>query len=118
MTITHLFGQTVIKEPPKRVVSAGYTEQDDLLALGVVPIAVTNWFGDQPFAVWPWAQPKLGAAQPVVLNLDNGIPVDQIGGLKPDLIVAINAGLDADTYQKLSAIAPTVAQAGGDASGG
>jgi iron complex transport system substrate-binding protein len=81
----------------------------------VVPVAVTNWFGDQPFAVWPWAQPKLGAAQPVVLSLDNGIPVDQIGGLKPDLIVAINAGLDADTYQKLSAIAPTIAQSGGDA---
>ncbi len=115
VTINHLFGQTVIKEPPKRVVSAGYTEQDDLLALGVVPIAVTNWFGGQPFAVWPWAQPKLGGAQPVVLNLDNGIPVDQIAGLKPDLIVAINAGVDADTYQQLSAIAPTVPQADGDA---
>jgi iron complex transport system substrate-binding protein len=115
VTITHLFGQTVIKEPPKRVVSAGYTEQDDLLAVGVVPLAVTNWFGDQPFAVWPWAQPKLGGAQPVVLNLDNGIPIDQIAGLKPDLIVAINAGVDADTYQKLSAIAPTVAQSDGDA---
>jgi iron complex transport system substrate-binding protein len=115
VTITHLFGQTVIKEPPKRVVSAGYTEQDDLLALGVVPIAVTNWFGDQPFAVWPWAQQKLGSAQPVVLSLDNGIQVDQIAGLKPDLIVAINAGVDADTYQKLSAIAPTVPQSGGDA---
>ena len=115
VTITHLFGQTVIKEPPKRVVSAGYTEHDDLLAVGVVPIAVTNWFGDQPFAVWPWAQPKLGGTQPVVLNLDNGIQVDQISGLKPDLIVAVNAGLDADTYQKLSAIAPTIAQSDGDA---
>jgi iron complex transport system substrate-binding protein len=115
VTLNHLFGQTVIKEPPKRVVSAGFTEQDDLLAVGVVPIAVTNWFGGQPFAVWPWAQPKLGGAQPVVLNLDNGIPVDQIAGLKPDLIVAINAGVDADTYQKLSAIAPTVPQSDGDA---
>jgi len=115
VTVNHLFGQTVIKEPPKRVVSAGYTEQDDLLAVGVVPIAVTNWWGDQPFAVWPWAQPKLGDAKPVVLNLDNGIPVDQIAGLKPDLIVAINAGVDADTYQKLSAIAPTIPQGDGDA---
>jgi len=115
VTITHLFGETVIKEPPKRVVSAGYTEQDDLLALGLVPVAVTNWFGDQPFAVWPWAQPKLGAAQPVVLSLDNGIQVDKIAGLKPDLIVAINAGVDADTYKKLSAIAPTLPQAGGAA---
>src|ERR1700743_1225291 len=112
--VTHLFGQTVIKEPPKRVVSAGYTEQDDLLAVGVVPIAVTNWFGDQPFAVWPWAQPKLGNAKPVVLNLDNGIQVAQIARLKPDLIVATDAGLDQDTYQKLAAIAATLAQSARD----
>jgi iron complex transport system substrate-binding protein len=115
VTIKHAFGETKIPSPPKRVVSAGYTDQDDLLTLGVVPIAVTNWFGDQPFGVWPWALPKLGTAQPVVLDLSNGIQVDQIAALKPDLIVATNAGLDADTYTKLSAIAPTVAQSGQDA---
>ncbi|MBY0442880.1 MAG: ABC transporter substrate-binding protein [Mycobacteriaceae bacterium] len=110
VTVTHAFGQTIIPAPPHRVVSAGYTEQDDLLAVGVVPIAVTNWFGDQPYAIWPWAAAKLGKAKPVVLNLDNGIAIDQIAGLKPDLIVATNAGLDRQTYQKLSAIAPTLAQ--------
>lgn len=115
VTITHLFGETTVPEPPSRVVSAGYTGQDDLLALGVVPIAVTNWFGDQPFAVWPWAQRQLGDAKPVVLNLDNGIEVAKIAELKPDLIIATNAGVDAETYQKLSAIAPTVPQSGGDA---
>jgi iron complex transport system substrate-binding protein len=115
VTVKHAFGETKIAGPPKRVVSAGYTDQDDLLALGVVPVAVTNWFGDQPFGVWPWAQPKLGGAQPVMLDLANGIQVDQIAALKPDLIVATNAGLDADTYAKLSAIAPTVAQSGQDA---
>src|SRR5271163_1323804 len=113
LTITHAFGETTIPEPPKRVVSAGLTGQDDLLALGIVPIAVTNWFGDQPFGVWPWAQPKLGNAKPVVLNLDNGIQVQQIAGLKPDLIVATDAGLDEDTYQKLTAIAPTLPQSDG-----
>jgi iron complex transport system substrate-binding protein len=115
LTITHAFGETTIPEPPKRVVSAGFTGQDDLLALGIVPVAVTAWFGDQPFGVWPWAQPKLGNAKPVVLNLDNGIQVKQIAGLKPDLIVATDAGLDQDTYQKLAAIAPTLAQSDGDA---
>lgn len=113
VTIAHLFGETTVPEPPKRVVCAGYTGQDDLLALGVVPIAVTNWFGDQPYAVWPWAQQLLGAAKPTVLNLDDGIAVKQIAELKPDLIIATNAGVDADTYQKLSAIAPTVPQSGG-----
>jgi iron complex transport system substrate-binding protein len=113
VTITHVFGETSVPGPPRRVVSAGYTGQDDLLALGVVPIAVTNWFGDQPFGVWPWAQPKLGNAKPVVLNLDNGIQVQRIASLKPDLIVATDAGLDEDTYQKLTAIAPTLPQSDG-----
>jgi iron complex transport system substrate-binding protein len=115
VTVKHIFGETKIPAPPKRVVSAGFTEQDALLAVGVVPIAVTDWFGGEPFGVWPWAQPKLGGAQPVVLNLNDGIQVDQIAALKPDLIVATNAGLDQDTYTKLSAIAPTIAQSGPDA---
>lgn len=113
VTIKHVFGETTLTAPPTRVVSAGLTEQDDLLAIGVVPVAVTRWLGDQP--VWPWAQPKLVAAQPAILNLDNGIQIDSIAELKPDLIVAINAGLDAETYQKLSQIAPTIAQSGEDA---
>ncbi|MBS9533347.1 ABC transporter substrate-binding protein [Mycobacterium sp. M1] len=115
VTVTHLFGETVVPEPPKRVVCAGYTGQDDLLALGVVPIAVTRWFGDQPFAVWPWARAKLGDAEPEVLDLDDGIDVKKIAALKPDLIVATNAGVDADTYRQLSAIAPTLPQTDGDA---
>jgi iron complex transport system substrate-binding protein len=112
MTITHAFGQTVVPAPPKRVVSAGFTEQDDLLAVGVVPIATTEWFGNQPFAVWPWAQGKLDGAQPTVLKIYDGIQVDQIAALNPDLIVATNAGVNADTYQQLSAIAPTIPQSG------
>jgi iron complex transport system substrate-binding protein len=115
VTVKHLFGEAKIPAPPKRVVSAGFTDQDDLLAVGVVPIAVTDWFGGQPFGVWPWAQAKLGGATPVVLSLADGIQVDQIASLKPDLIVATNAGLDQDTYTKLSAIAPTIAQSGPDA---
>jgi iron complex transport system substrate-binding protein len=115
VTVRHVFGETKIPAAPQRVVSAGFTGQDDLLALGVIPVAVTEWFGGEPFAVWPWAQPKLAGAQPAVLSLSDGIQVDQIKGLKPDLIVAINAGLDADTYAKLSEIAPTIAQSGADA---
>jgi iron complex transport system substrate-binding protein len=115
VTIKHVFGETKVPAPPKRVVSAGLTEQDDLLAVGVIPIAVTDWFGGEPFAVWPWAQPKLGGAQPVVLNLADGVPVDQIASLRPDLIVATNAGLDQDIYNRLAAIAPTIAQSGQDA---
>ncbi|HZN80269.1 MAG TPA: ABC transporter substrate-binding protein [Mycobacterium sp.] len=115
VTIDHAFGQTTIPAPPKRVVSAGFTEQDDLLALGVVPIATTAWWGDEPFEVWPWARPKLGNAQPTVLSIysDAGFEFDRIAGLNPDLIVATNAGVDQDKYNRLSAIAPTIPQSAG-----
>ncbi len=115
VTIRHMFGETIVPAPPTRVVCAGYTGQDDLLALGVVPIALTDWFGGQPFGVWPWAQPLLRDAKPVLLSLDDGIPVKKIAELKPDLIVATNAGVDEDTYRELSAIAPTLPQSGGAA---
>jgi iron complex transport system substrate-binding protein len=112
VTIKHRFGETELQAPPQRVVSAGLTDQDALLAVGVVPIAVTNWWGDQPFAVWPWALQKLGSAQPAVLSLDNGLDFEKIAALAPDLIVATSAGVDQDSYSRLSAIAPTIPQTG------
>ena len=33
VTVKHIFGETTVPAPPKRVVSAGFTEQDDLLAV-------------------------------------------------------------------------------------
>jgi iron complex transport system substrate-binding protein len=115
VTVKHAFGETKIPAAPTKVVSAGLTDADDLLALGIVPVAVTDWFGAEPFGVWPWAQPRLNGAQPIVLSLANGIQIDQIASLAPDLIVATDAGLDEETYKQLTAIAPTVAQAGRDA---
>ncbi|MCG7597536.1 ABC transporter substrate-binding protein [Mycobacterium sp. PSTR-4-N] len=115
VTVKHAFGETRIPRPPTRVVSAGLNDADDLLAVGVVPVAVTDWFGGQPFGVWPWAQAKLGGATPAVLSLADGLQIEQIAATRPDLIVATNAGLDQDTYQALTAIAPTIAQSGRDA---
>ena len=115
VTVDHAFGETKVPTAPTRVVSAGLTGQDCLLAVGVAPIGVTEWFGGQPYAVWPWAVPALGTAQPAVLNLDGGINFEAITALNPDLIIATNAGLDQDTYTRLSNVAPTIAQAGQDA---
>jgi iron complex transport system substrate-binding protein len=110
VTVEHAFGTTTVPPNPQRVLSAGYTEQDTLLALGVTPIAVTDWYGDQPYATWPWAREKLGAATPEVLTSNDGLQYERIAALKPDLILATNAGLDKEQYDRLTAIAPTVAQ--------
>src|SRR3712207_1999237 len=61
VSIPHKYGTTEIKAAPQRVVTIGLVEQDALLALGVAPVATTEWFGEQPGAVFPWAKDELGS---------------------------------------------------------
>jgi iron complex transport system substrate-binding protein len=111
VTIAHKYGDTTITAEPKRVVTVGLTEQDALLAVGVVPVATTEWFGEYPGAIWPWAQDELGgAAKPEVLTNTDGIQFEKVATLRPDLILAIYSDLTAEDYNTLSKIAPTVAQ--------
>jgi iron complex transport system substrate-binding protein len=113
VTIEHKFGATTIEKEPQRVISLGYSEQDPLLALGVVPIAIREWFGEQPHAVWPWAQDELGDGEPEVLNMPFGeLDFEAIAALKPDLIVATHSGIREEEYATLAEIAPTLAQPG------
>jgi iron complex transport system substrate-binding protein len=111
VTVEHAFGSTTVREEPRRVVTVGLTEQDTLLALGVTPVGVTEWYGEQPHAVWPWAQDELGDAEPEVLDASDGINIEGVAALDPDLIIGTNAGLDEATFDALSGIAPTIAHA-------
>jgi iron complex transport system substrate-binding protein len=111
VSIEHKYGTTEITAEPKRIVVVGLVEQDALLALGVVPVATTEWFGKYPGAVWPWAKDKLGSATPPEVLTDvDGIQFEKVAALKPDLILGVYSGLTAEQYGTLSKIAPTVAQ--------
>src|SRR5215208_8153364 len=111
VTIEHKFGSTTIEEAPTRVVVAGLREQDALLALGVVPVATTEWYGKHPGAIFPWAEQALGdARRPEVLSFTDGIQFERIAALRPDLILAVYSGLTQKEYDTLSKLAPTVAQ--------
>src|SRR5215217_5287991 len=115
VTIEHKFGATTITEAPERVVVAGLREQDALLALGVVPVATTEWYGNHPGAIFPWAEKALGDAPlPTVLGFTDGIQFEKIAGQRPDLILAIYSGLKQKDYDTLSKIAPTIAQPKGE----
>lgn len=110
VTIEHRFGSTTITDPPRRVVSVGFTDHDALLALGVTPVATTRWFGDYPGAIGPWAREALGdAPDPVVLHNQNGIQFERIAELEPDLILGLYSELSQADYDTLSRIAPTIA---------
>jgi iron complex transport system substrate-binding protein len=111
VTIAHRYGETTIDSAPKRIVVAGLREQDALLALGVVPVGTTEWFGEHPGAIFPWAKAALGDHPlPEKLDFTDGFQFERIAALRPDAILAVYSGLTQDDYDKLSAIAPTVAQ--------
>ena len=108
VSVTHSLGTTEIPAEPQRVVSLGYTDQDAILALGVVPVAIREFTGNQPSATWPWAQSQLQGQSPEVLTGE--ISPEQLAALEPDLIVAVSAGLDQAQYDLYSGIAPVVTQ--------
>lgn len=114
VTITHKYGETTVEAAPERVVCVGLMDQDALLALGIVPVGVTYWFGDEGLnGIYPWAEEAFGDAEPpLLLKETDGVEVERIAGLAPDLIVAQYSGLTEQDYETLSKIAPVVAQSG------
>jgi iron complex transport system substrate-binding protein len=111
VTVEHKFGTTEIEQAPERVVAIGYTDQDPVLALGVVPLGVGDFLGGYDWRTRPWAQDALGGQQPKVVG-GQEINFEAVAAQRPDLIFAINAGLQKGDYERLSQIAPTVAQSG------
>jgi iron-siderophore transport system substrate-binding protein len=108
VTVQHSLGSTVVPAAPQRVVSLGYTDQDTILALGVVPVAIREFTGNRPAATWPWASDRLQGRQPQVLTGE--VSTEAIAALQPDLIVAVSAGLTQEQYATYSRIAPTITQ--------
>jgi iron complex transport system substrate-binding protein len=113
-TVSHKYGTTTVESAPERIAVVGLTEQDVVLSLGQKPIATTEWYGEHPYAVWPWARKALGDAKPEVLSASDGFQFERIAALRPDLIIGTNSGMKRADYEKLSAIAPTIAPPKGE----
>lgn len=115
VSFTHAFGETTIAAKPQRIVAIGWTTQDAVLALGEVPVAIPEqmWGGDAE-GVLPWvrdAVTALGKPMPEIINFDTDIPYERLLALTPDVILAPYSGITPDQYDRLSAIAPTIAYA-------
>ena len=72
VTLEHAFGETEIEAEPTRVVTLGWSDQDVVLALGVVPVGATDitWGGNDQGST-PWfdeALDELGGEQPTRLS--------------------------------------------------
>lgn len=111
VSIAHKFGSTEIPSEPQRVLTLGFQEHDAIFALGVEPIAVRYWFGDESDVIFPWADDEAGDAQPEILNMPHGeLNLERIAALDPDLILGIYSGITDEEYERLSQIAPTITQ--------
>ena len=110
VTFDTMFGETTIEALPQRVVSVGYTEGDLILALGVTPVAIRDWYGDQPNGLWPWAAETPAAqAGPIDVIPAAEINFEQVAALDPDVIFAIGRDRAGGLRQTVR-IAPIVAQ--------
>ena len=118
VSIKHVFGETTIKEQPKRVATVSWVNDDVAVALGVVPVGVPkNEWGGNDKGSTPWkdaALEKLGAGfgsdkAPAQYSEADGINFTEIAKLAPDVILAAYSGLTEEDYKKLSEIAPVVA---------
>lgn len=110
-TVAHKYGETTLGAAPERLLTVGLSDHDFALALGIVPTAVTDWYGDYPYAVWPWAEGALGGGTPGVMpRNEDQLNFELIASLRPDLILGQYTGMTETDYRTLSDIAPTVAQ--------
>jgi iron complex transport system substrate-binding protein len=115
VTIDSALGEAVIPEEPERVVTWGWSAQDVVLALDVVPVAMPrNDYGGDENGVFEWDAEKiaeLGGEQPTLLSGAHADPppLEEIVEARPDVILAPNSGLAQEDFDRLSAIAPTVA---------
>jgi len=97
--VKHLMGETCVPLQPNRVVALDHSAAGNLLSLGVTPIGVASNL-----------LPELAELIPDVPRLGQSgqINLEALAVLQPDLIIGAHWDMK-DTYDKLSAIAPTVA---------
>lgn len=114
VTITSALGDAVITEKPERVATWGWSTQDAVLALGVVPVAMPAYAYGGVDGVLPWdadAIESLGGETPTLLSgTDTGeVDVEEFVAVRPDVILAPYSGLTQEEFDALSKIAPVVA---------
>jgi iron complex transport system substrate-binding protein len=112
-TVEHAFGETTIEERPERVVVLGWGAQDTVYALGMTPVGMPSYpYGGGEDGVLPWDDEYFDAEKTALLDTADGIPLEAVAALRPDVVLAPYEGFDEAVYEDLSGIAPTVAYAG------
>ncbi len=103
-TVEGTLGSTTIKGTPKRIVALEFSFVDDLVQIGLKPIGIAD--DNNPSSIIPPIRKAVGAYTSVGLRQTPNL--ETIASLHPDAIIA-DATRHSKIYDKLQAIAPTVA---------
>ncbi len=114
ITIKHAFGETVIEKKPERIATISWGNQDVPLALGVVPVGVSeaNYGVIDDSGLLPWTKEAFkdsGVDNPSLFKDTDGLDFEAISDSQPDVILAAYSGITQEEYALLSEIAPVVA---------
>lgn len=114
LTITHAFGETVLEAKPERIATISWGNHDVPLALGVVPVGISeaNYGVLDGSGLLPWTKEgfaTLGVNEPVLFRDTDGLDYEAINSVEPDVILAAYSGLTQEEYDLLSQIAPVIA---------
>ncbi|MCS6562802.1 MULTISPECIES: iron-siderophore ABC transporter substrate-binding protein [Curtobacterium] len=107
VSITTGLGTTTIESAPKRVVALGWGDAETALELGVQPVGASDWLAFGGDGVGPWLKGAYDESPKIIQTLEPSY--EDILKLDPDVILDVKSSGDKERYDKLSAIAPTVA---------
>ncbi|WP_232832798.1 iron-siderophore ABC transporter substrate-binding protein [Curtobacterium sp. YC1] len=107
VSITTGLGTTTIESEPKRVVALGWGDAETALELGVQPVGASDWLAFGGDGVGPWLKGAYDESPKIIQTLEPSY--EDILKLDPDVILDVKSSGDKERYDKLSAIAPTVA---------
>ncbi|NLY45462.1 MAG: iron-siderophore ABC transporter substrate-binding protein [Tissierella sp.] len=103
ITIEHSAGTTVLEKPAEKVVALEWIYGENMLALGVQPVGMTDIEG---YEIWMNSGDVKLDESVADLGVRGSANLEDIAALKPDLIVT--ADYYEYDYELLNAIAPTI----------
>lgn len=103
VTVSHDGGETVIEQEPTRIVALEWNIVEDLLVLGIQPVAIADVEG---YHTWVTIDTQLADdVQDVGTRQEPSL--ESISAAEPDLIIGLDYR-DGAIYEQLSDIAPTI----------
>ncbi|TDN93083.1 ABC transporter substrate-binding protein [Microbacterium sp. BK668] len=107
VTFEHMYGETTIDAAPERIATWGWGATDAVLALGIVPVAISSMdYGGGDDRITPWVEEAidgLGGEQPAILdNATYELSIEELLAADPDVLLAPYSGLTQEEYDAVT----------------